>query len=156
MKTGAIPKKNPQGEREILLRPWGRDGGLLFILNIFTFQANNFISGKLFFSCRQPVSTTPDQSEQARRKKLVSLLFSIEILSQKPYYPTSNPETGNNSWLRSTLWQNNAFVKQALEKPHGEEQRIPMRYLPGRPTMIPGGRYSTAPRSLPELEGMGR
>jgi hypothetical protein len=27
----------------------GRDGGLLFILNIYTFQANYFISGKLFF-----------------------------------------------------------------------------------------------------------
>jgi hypothetical protein len=50
MEAGAIPKKKPQGEREELLRPWGRDGGLLFILNICTFQANYIISGKVFIS----------------------------------------------------------------------------------------------------------
>jgi hypothetical protein len=50
MKAGATSEKNPQGEREILLRPWGRDGGLLFILNIYIFQAIFFILHKVIVS----------------------------------------------------------------------------------------------------------
>jgi hypothetical protein len=62
MRVGAGSKKKPQGEREVLLWPWGRDGGLLFILILSTNQAIVFISTKHFSSSRQPVSTAAGQS----------------------------------------------------------------------------------------------
>jgi hypothetical protein len=69
----------------------------------------------------------------------VALPFSIEITSQKPYYLTSNPETGTNPWLRSTLWSGHPFEKQMMEKTNGKELILLLRHLAGRPMEIPGG-----------------